>query len=557
MKVLIASPIRQKPQILQMFLKSLEQLNLDNIELEYYFVDDNEDIESIKVLNEFNNTHENVLIKNSSEFLISKEKEDYKRESTHIWKKSLIERIILFKNDMIDYAKNNKFDYIFFIDSDLILNRNTLNHLISLDKEIVSNVFWTKWKLNFPYLPQVWLQDETNRFEKNWDIPNDQWKYEQDDINFVSQLMVPGTYKVGGLGACTLIKLSALLKGVSFSLIDNISFWGEDRHFCVRARALGCELYVDTNYPALHLYREYYVNDVEKFYKFGFSFNRLTELDKKFGEKKFQKNNLDKKRSIKKSLKHLYIKYLRKKIEPKRTINENSKITLSMVVKNEEKRYLKEMLEETKDYVDEYVIIDDCSTDNTVNLCKSVLSDKKLHMIINKHSMFSKEYKLRKLQWKETVKTDPDWILFLDADEIFEKKFKEDVKYLINNPNVDAYCFRLYDMWNENEYREDEFWNAHSIYRPFLIRYQKEFKYRFLKKNQHCGRMPKNVLWLKYADSDIRLKHLGWMNPQDRKRKYQRYLALDKEGKMGNMEQYKSILDDNPNLLMFEEKNES
>ena len=96
MKVLIASPIRQKPQILQMFLKSLEQLNLDNIELEYYFVDDNEDIESIKVLNEFNNTHENVLIKNSSEFLISKEKEDYKRESTHIWKKSLIERIILF-----------------------------------------------------------------------------------------------------------------------------------------------------------------------------------------------------------------------------------------------------------------------------------------------------------------------------------------------------------------------------------------------------------------------------------------------------------------------------
>ena len=48
--------------------------------------------------------------------------------------------------------------------------------------------------------------------KKNWDIPNDQWKYEQDDINFVSQLMVPGTYKVGGLGACTLIKFISFIK---------------------------------------------------------------------------------------------------------------------------------------------------------------------------------------------------------------------------------------------------------------------------------------------------------------------------------------------------------
>ena len=66
---------------------------------------------------------------------------------------------------MIDYAKiTNLIIYFYRLGS--ILNRNTLNHLISLDKEIVSNVFWTKWKLNFPYLPQVWLQDETNRFEK-------------------------------------------------------------------------------------------------------------------------------------------------------------------------------------------------------------------------------------------------------------------------------------------------------------------------------------------------------------------------------------------------------
>ena len=32
--------------------------------------------------------------------------------------------------------------------------------------------------------------------------------------------------------------------------------FGEDRHFCIRAAALGFTLYVDTHYPAYHIYRE-------------------------------------------------------------------------------------------------------------------------------------------------------------------------------------------------------------------------------------------------------------------------------------------------------------
>ena len=40
----------------------------------------------------------------------------------------------------------------------------------------------------------------------------------------------------------------ALKAGVNFNLLDNVSFWGEDRHFCVRAVALGFDLFVDTVY---------------------------------------------------------------------------------------------------------------------------------------------------------------------------------------------------------------------------------------------------------------------------------------------------------------------
>ena len=83
--------------------------------------------------------------------------------------------------------------------------------------------------------------------------------------HFLNQLKRPGIYEVGGLGACTLISRKAIKLGVSFSQIPNLSFWGEDRHFCIRAAALGLKLYVNTRYPAYHIYRE---SDLKgRFYK--------------------------------------------------------------------------------------------------------------------------------------------------------------------------------------------------------------------------------------------------------------------------------------------------
>ena len=42
---------------------------------------------------------------------------------------------------------------------------------------------------------------------------------------------------------------------MNFSKIANVSFWGEDRHFCIRAHVLGFPLHVDTHLPAYHIYR--------------------------------------------------------------------------------------------------------------------------------------------------------------------------------------------------------------------------------------------------------------------------------------------------------------
>lgn len=552
-KLLIATPIKQKSNILVEFLKSLDEVKTDNLEVHYYFVDDNTDKDSSKLLNEFKKNHKNVLIKHPNDFEVGTNQEYICNNSTHQWKTSLIKRITTYKDDMISKAKKDNFDYLFFIDSDIVLHPNTILHLIERNVDIVSNVFWTIWKEGGTLSPQVWLQDENSCYIRDWDNNYNEEEISQKTRNFINMLKVPGIYEVGGLGACTLISKKALDSGISFSMIDNLSFWGEDRHFCIRAKALGLDLYVDTVYPAYHIYRESYLSGVEDFKKNGYNPNLYKSNPI---SKKRIKNILSRRKQVKEKkivkLKRNFKRIKRVLFSKKRIINNNHSITVSMIVHNESNRYLEKVLREAKKYAENFVIIDDASTDNTVEICEKILKDVKHKIIRNKKSLFSEEYKLRTLQWKETIKENPDWIMFLDADEVFEKDFSNKVKYLISNNDVDAYCFRLYDMWDEKHYRQDEYWNP-EVYRPFLIRYQPKYKYKFRKTNQHCGRLPANALHLAYVESIYRVKHYGWLDPKDRKLKYERYKKLDPEGKFGNKVQYESIMDENPNLIEFEE----
>lgn len=228
-KVLIVVPARQREDKFKLHVKSLNRLIIpDDVELKRLFVIHNSR-ELMKYVN-----------KNDFKWILDTD-EEFKQDNIHRnkWKEYNIQTMANMKNTIIEQDIINKYDYLFWIDSDLIVQPETLEYLIKADKDIVSEIFWTDWQNSEIEEPNAWELDE--------------YSFYSDTLN---KYRKKGLYKCGGTGACILIKTDVYKKGVNYSPIYNLSFWGEDRAFSIRAACAGYELFVDTNCPCIHLYSD-------------------------------------------------------------------------------------------------------------------------------------------------------------------------------------------------------------------------------------------------------------------------------------------------------------
>lgn len=248
-KILIASPVRQQYKILKEVLDSWKQIDKGKNEISYYFVDNNDDPRCSKLLEEFE------LDKHIDRI---EPRMIYFKTSIHYWNYELVQEVAKMRNMILKYALDNNFDYVFMVDSDLVLDKNVLNVLLKTNKPVISPVFFTKGPDNTEWA-QVWLQDQISLYHS---LTNPELNEETKDKyakTFYSILKTADTpIRVGGLGACTLIRRDVIEKGANYNEIYNVSFFGEDRDFCIRTVALGFDLwtYPGPNIYVTHRYRE-------------------------------------------------------------------------------------------------------------------------------------------------------------------------------------------------------------------------------------------------------------------------------------------------------------
>lgn len=385
-RILIASPVRQTTPVLREFLDSLHALERSTVKTDYLFIDDNVEDAASNILREFVLQHEGTVIQADDHGSGSPDNKGVytKDEGGHYWQDEQIWRVAGLKNRILQYARDNHYDAVFLIDSDLVLHPRTLEQLVSSGKDIVSNIFWTRWQPDAREMPQVWLQDEYALYRRGGKTVDGTESEDEgtQTTAFLTQLRIPGCYEVGGLGACTLIRKYVLAAGVSYDQIPNVSFWGEDRHFCIRAQALGFRLFVDTHLPAYHIYR-------------------LSELP---GVAAFNRRA--------------------------RRGEETISITLCMIVKNEEAS-LARCLDSVNGIADEIVIVDTGSTDRTRQIA-SRYTDRIVDFEWVDDFAAARNYAFDQAK--------SEYILWLDADDVFEPEDRAKLIALKRSldPDVDS-----------------------------------------------------------------------------------------------------------------------
>ena len=219
MKVLIAAPLRQELHIFREYQRSLDELRIPpGVTVDRFFVVNN----SPEVIPEIRGKY---VVANTTDAYL-------RRENDHYWTHENLNKMHYLRNLTCRQALAGGYDYLFSVDTDLVLQPETLEVLLAAEKNIVSELYWTNGWCN------AWMTDQSSGMNPEW--------------------IKPGLYQVGMTGACILISRRVLEAGVDYTAIPCIdkALWGEDRHFCIRAACHGFGIWTDSHCPPEHLYTE-------------------------------------------------------------------------------------------------------------------------------------------------------------------------------------------------------------------------------------------------------------------------------------------------------------
>jgi len=111
----------------------------------------------------------------------------------------------------------------------------------------------------------------------------------------------------------------------------------------------------------------------------------------------------------------------------------NENISVVIIAKNEEER-IRRCLESVKDLADEIIVVDDFSTDKTVEIVQS-LGAKVFRRNLDNNFSAQRNFGIEK--------ANNEWILFLDADEFIPLDLKKEIQSRLGKENYVAYLIEI------------------------------------------------------------------------------------------------------------------
>ena len=227
-KILITAPVHQNIEIFKEYLFSLSHLLIpEGYEVhKYFYLHNCSELKSFLKNDEYEEVLDNSVYKNFSH--------DFKNEN--YFALSYMRTAALIK------ARKENYDYVFSVDSDILIHPKTLFYLLEDNQDIVGMINWSK------------------SFSENAIVPScydlEYWRWWEDN----SILKQKGLYERGIISATVLLG-SRIIQNekINYYSIPNIkcSLW-EDYALSLKAHILipDLKMSIDTRLPCRHLYKE-------------------------------------------------------------------------------------------------------------------------------------------------------------------------------------------------------------------------------------------------------------------------------------------------------------
>ena len=204
-----------------------------------------------------------------------------------------------------------------------------------------------------------------------------------------------------------------------------------------------------------------------------------------------------------------------------------------LAFRNEEK-YLPGFFAHLRDYVSEFIVLDDNSTDRSVEIVRAQPNTTLLERRTEEpHPDHFFEVDNRRTLLEAALAHSGHWALACDADERFETNFLETLSRLPET-GESAYALRVRDLWDsQDQYRVDGCWNekAKFVLLPLL-----PFAAYYPSHALHTRWPPPNIPCPDTNILDFHLYHLISLRRSDRRQRLEKFRMIDPQ------EQYQSWL---------------
>lgn len=223
------------------------------------------------------------------------------------------------------------------------------------------------------------------------------------------------------------------------------------------------------------------------------------------------------------------------------------RLVTALLVKDEADKYLRRVLARCLEFSDAVLVLDDHSTDASPQVALALGCQVRTRG--ESPAAWGHESSARQELWEWAAAEAKDgWVLICDADQILHG----DPRPLTQSWEVNSWAFPLFDLWTEDEkyFRQDGFWQAHLVPRPWLFcpsRTPDGWRPEWSGRGIHVGHCPSNFpLACAVAPEDIFWNHLAYCSRSDRERKAERYETVANQLSEPERQHARSILDECP-----------